>query len=85
MLKPLNKQILVLVERKPEKTKSGLIMASVDDPRSEKAKVVEIDKEIQSVKKGDVVYFKAYSLSEIEIDGKIYGFLKEEDLLGKDI
>lgn len=85
MIYPLNKQLLVLVERKPETTKSGLILASAEDPRSEKAKVIQVDSEVQSVKKGDTVYFKAYSLSEIEIDGKLYGFLKEEDLLGKDV
>lgn len=85
MIQPLNNQILVAVEKKPDKTKSGVIIASQDDPRSEKAKVISVDREVKSVKKGDIVYFKSYSLSEIEKDGKLYGFLKEEDILGKEV
>lgn len=82
MIQPLNKSVLVVVERKPSKTKSGVIIASSDDPRSEKAKVISVDKAVESVRKGDTIYFKSYSLSEVEVEGKLYGFLKEEDILG---
>ena len=81
MIQPLNRQVLVSIEKKPEATKSGIIIASKEDPRSEKAKVVALDKEVEIVKKGDLIYFKSYSLSEVEIEDKLYGFLKEEDIL----
>ena len=72
---------MVAIEKKPEATKSGIIIATAEDPRSEKAKVIALDKEVKCVKKGDIIYFKSYSLSEVEIDDKLYGFLKEEDIL----
>jgi co-chaperonin GroES (HSP10) len=83
-IQPLNKQVLVLIERKKEKTKSGIIIASADDPRSEKAKVLALDKEVKCVKRGDIIYFKSYTLSEMEIDDKLYGFIKEDEILAKD-
>ena len=63
---------------------SDLIIASAEDPRSEKAKIVALDKEVKCVKKGDIIYFKSYSLSEVEIEDKLYGFLKEEDILARE-
>lgn len=84
MIQPLNKHVLVLIEKKPEKTKSGIIIASAEDPRSEKAKVIALDKEVKTIKKNDIIYFKSYALSEMEIDGKLYGFIKEEEILAKE-
>ena len=83
-IKPLNRNVLVLIEKKSEMTKSGIIVASADDPRSEKAKVIAVDKEVKSIQKGDTIYFKSYTLSEVEIDGKLYGFIKEDEILARD-
>ena len=35
-----------------------------------------------SVKEGDHVFFAKYAGTEIEMDGKTYIFMKEEDILG---
>ena len=82
MLQPLNKRILVLIEKKPETTKSGIIIASAEDPRSERAKVVSLASDVElDIKKGDIIFYKSYTLDETEYEGKLYGFLKEEDIL----
>lgn len=83
MIQPLNRHVLILVEKKPETTKSGIIIASAEDPRSEKARVIALDEEITSLKKGDTIYFKSYALSEVEIEDKLYGFIREDEILAK--
>lgn len=80
-IQPLNRNVFVLVEKKPETTKSGIIVLNKEDVRSEKAKIIALDKEITSLKKGDTIHFKAYALSEVEIDDKIYGFIREDEIL----
>lgn len=82
-IQPLNHNVLVLIEKKPEKTKSGIIIASTEDPRSEKAKVIALDKEVKTIRIGDRICFKSYALSEVEIEGKLYGFIKEDEILAK--
>lgn len=82
-LLPLNRNVLVEVEKKSETTKSGIIIASAEDQRMEMATVLAVAKDCDIVKAGDTIHFKTYSLSEVEIESKIYGFIKEEDILAK--
>ena len=84
MIQPLNRQVLVKIEKKPDVSKSGIIIVTQDDPRSEKATVIAFDKDVKIVKKGDTIYFKSYSLSEVELEDELYAFIKEEDILAKD-
>ena len=86
-IKPLNKNVFVKVEKVKDVVQMGHIqfhIASTDDQRLEKAKVLSVSDEVKSVKKGDVIHFKAYSLSEIEIDRELFAFLKEDDILAKE-
>lgn len=80
---PLNTNVFVSVEKKSDVTKSGIIIATADDTRMEIAEVLEVAQAVEQVKKGDKIHFKTYSLSEVEIEDKIYGFIKEEDILAK--
>lgn len=78
---PLNNNVLIEVV-KEEETKSGIIIPPEHETRLEKGKVIALDENIVRVKKGDSVFFKLYSLSSVEIDGKEFHFIKEEDILG---
>lgn len=88
MIQPLNRNILVEVKEKEKEVNVGTIKivlaSSSEDQRLEIATVLAVASDVESVKKGDVIHFKAYSLSEVEIDKKIYGFLKEDELLAKE-
>ena len=79
-MKVLNNHILVLVE-KLGGTKSGLVLVSKEDMRVERAEVILVDKSVRSIKKGDFVYFKKYSLSEVSIDNKDYSFVNADEVL----
>lgn len=78
-IKPLNDNILIEIEREPETTKSGIIIATDKNVITEKGTVIASNSE--NIKKGDIIYFKGYSLSPIEVDGKTLHFIKEEDIL----
>lgn len=77
---PLGDQ--VLVEPLKEETKRGGIILpdTVAKERPEQGRVVAVGTG-KLVKKGDVVRFKKYSDNEIEVSGKKYWVVKEEDLL----
>lgn len=81
----------VVVEGVEETTASGIVIPdTVDKDKPKKGKVVAVGKGRTSVngtlipltvKTGDVVVFKEYSPDEVEIEGKEYLIIKEEDIL----
>lgn len=57
-------------------------MESIDkkEDQIEKATVLEVDKSVKLVKKGDVILFKAYNLDTIEVDGERFDLIPIEDI-----
>ena len=45
------------------------------------AKVVSVGSDVKQVKKGDVIIYKSYSTTDVEVGGKDYILVKEEDVL----
>jgi len=90
-IQPLGKRVLVQREEVQEKTPGGLVIppSATDEKRPAFGKVIQLglgkDKKGNSikffVKVGDIVYFKRYSPEEIEIDGKEYLILDQDDIL----
>lgn len=80
-IKPLNDNILVEIEKESEQTKSGIFIANADEKVTEKAKVLAVPENCIDVKVGDTVFYKAYTLSTLECDGKEVHFLKDSDIL----
>jgi len=90
-IKPLGGNILVEAVEEESKTASGIVLPdTVDKEKPQKGKIValgtgkitEQGKKISfNVKVGDVVIFKKYSPDEIEINGKEYLIMNEEDIL----
>jgi chaperonin GroES len=90
-IQPLGDHIVVEPASKQEKTKGGIILpeaAKEDSP--EQGKVVAVGpgklqengkRSPMEVKKGDKVIFKKYSPTEVELDGKEYFILSQEDIL----
>ena len=80
-MKPLNNNVLIEIPDAESVTASGIHL-----PGNKKKKKVEEGVVIDAgtattVKKGDTIYFKNYSVSRIEKDDKTYGFIPEDELL----
>ncbi len=87
MLKPLHDNV-VLQKKAPEsKTKSGIILTSDDQDTPKTAKVVAVgpgkDDKSMSVKEGDVVVYRSFGTTEVELEGNEYLIIEESDILAK--
>lgn len=78
-MKPLFSYIQIEIA-KPDKIQGGLIVPDAQEKRLEKAKVIAVGRDVVVVKKGDTVLCKQFSTDTVELDGKEYSFIKEEDV-----
>jgi chaperonin GroES len=84
-IKPINRR--VLVERIEEEVKKGgIIIPDTAKEKPQKGKVIEVAKvgkedEPMPVKKGDKILFAKYAGTEIEMDGKEYIIMTDDDIL----
>lgn len=85
-LQPLNQNVILdlSMEKKEEKTASGIIIPESAKEKPLHAPVVSIGNvENVEIKVGDVVFYKKFSGTELEFDGKKYLILPYADLLAK--
>ncbi len=87
MIKPLGKRSLVEPYKAANKTESGLIMDNSSTSGSAPVKGTVIEEGTESVlKKGDVIYFRRYSIDELKIiteKGETFvNFVDDDDVLG---
>lgn len=82
MIKPLNNNILVEVEKLSKITEGGLIQE--EDQELERGKVKSIGDEVTKIKKGDTVLFRSYSLESITVGKKKFTFVKEDEVFAID-
>ena len=81
-MKPLNNNVLIEVPQGENTTSSGLIVVTDAEEKVEEGIVIDAGT-ATTVKKGDTIYFKNYSLTRIEKGDKVYGFIPEDELLAK--
>lgn len=84
-LQPINQHVLLEMEQeKEEKTASGIIIPDTAKEKPQFAKVVAISGiENPEVAVGDVVFYKSFTGTEIDYEGKKYLMMPYADLLGK--
>ncbi len=84
-LQPINQHVLLeMGEEKEEKTASGIIIPDTAREKPQFAKVVAISGiEKPEIAVGDVVFYKNFSGTEIEFEGKKYLMMPYADILGK--
>ena len=84
-LQPLNDNVLLeIVEEKEQKTASGLIIPDSAQEKPEYAKVVALGNiENPEILAGDTVFYKKFSGTEVDFEGKKYLFIPYADLLAK--
>lgn len=88
-IKPLFDRVVLEPKPKETETKTGIILPSVAEEKSQIAKVVAVgegglpdgkDMEMH-VSVGDTVLFAKYSGTEIEIENKKYVIVRQADIL----
>ncbi len=84
-LQPINEQVLLeLEEAKEETTVSGIIIPDTAKEKPQYAKVAALSGiEKPEISIGDIVFYKAFSGTEIEFEGKNYLMIPYADILGK--
>ena len=83
-LQPINQHVLLEIEAKEEKTASGIIIPDTVQEKPQFAKVLAISGiEDPEISVGDVVFFKSFSGTELEFDGKEYLMMPYADILGR--
>ena len=84
-LQPINQHVLLEMEEEKEaKTASGIIIPDTAKEKPQFAKVVAISGiEKPEISVGDVVFYKNFSGTELEFDGKNFLMMPYADILGK--
>lgn len=80
-IQPLFSNILIEIAKAKEVTKSGIILNSERDKKTEVAVVIATGDAVEKVKKGDSIIFKGYSADAVIIEDIEYSFIKEEEIL----
>ena len=83
-LKPLADRVIVEAAPAEERTASGIIIPDTAKEKPQKGKVIAIGTgkkdEPMTVKVGDTVLYGKYSGTEIQVDGKEYLIMRENDI-----
>lgn len=86
MIKPLGKRVVIEISETEQVTESGFILPDSAQEKEQFGEIIAVGGDIEdkdNVKVGDVVYFKNYSGTEIEYEGKDYLIIEHKDLLAK--
>jgi chaperonin GroES len=83
-LQPINQHVLLEVEAGEEKTASGIIIPDTAKEKPQFARVLAISGiEDPEISVGDLVFYKNFSGTELEFDGKEYLMMPYADILGR--
>ena len=83
-LQPLQENVLLEMIDMEEKTSGGIIIPETAKEKPQYGKVVALGNiEDPGIGVGDFVYFKKFSGTEVEYNGKTLLFIPYEDLLAK--
>ena len=91
-LRPLDDRVVVEALEAAEKTAGGILLPDTAKQKPQRGKIVAAgpgklsdagDRLALSVKVGDEVLFGKYSGSDVEVNGKEYKILRENDILAK--
>lgn len=80
-LKPLADRVIATREQTESKTMSGLYLPDTAKEKSVVAVVVAVGPDVKSIKKGDRIVYKEYSVIELKVATVEYLIVKEEDVL----
>jgi chaperonin GroES len=83
-LQPINQHVLLEIEASEEKTASGIIIPDTAKEKPRFARVLALSGiEDPEISVGDVVFYKNFSGTELDFDGKEYLMMPYADILGR--
>lgn len=81
---PLFSRIIVKRKELEDTTKGGIIIPKTSrEMQATEGEVVAIGDEVDTIKKGDLVFYGKYSGAEVEREGTRYVVMNEEDVIAK--
>ncbi|AKU79778.1 GroES family chaperonin [Spiroplasma turonicum] len=89
MIKPLNNNVVLLIEKPENKTNSGIILTESATEKTNKAKVIAISDKLKNedknltIKENDIVVYKKYSGVEFKDNDNEYLIVEIEDIIAK--
>lgn len=81
-MQALKDYILIIQDEKPKQ--EGKFLLPESDEKTNSGVVEMVGKKVKNVTKGDRVFYKQYSNYEVEINGKKYQVVKEDDIIAKE-
>ena len=83
MIRPLNTNILLIKIEKETKSASGIILTTKTEKEENQGLVVSVGKDVQDVKKDDIVIFESYKTTNFKFKDKDLMLIQEKDILAK--
>jgi co-chaperonin GroES (HSP10) len=82
-MRAVNKYIIIDQIVEEVKASSGLILSAVetDEMRYGKGTIVSTGNEVVAVSAGQVIYFDKRAGHQVRLEGKVYGIIKESDVV----
>lgn len=80
-IKPMAHYVVAVIEKKPEKTASGIFLPESAQEKSEAAKVIAVGSDVKDVAEGVSVVYKNYAATTIKLNKEEYLIIKDEDIL----
>lgn len=81
MLKPIKNNIIVELIEKEKVTGSGIVLSSADPSEANRAKVISLGPNVESVKEGDFVLPNWNSARKAKYDGIDYYVVSEDEIV----
>lgn len=82
MIKVLGKRVLIEELVEDIKSSGGIILGDTKNSAQKMGIVVSVGGEVEEVSLGDKVMFDGHRVSNIDLDGKTYLIMEENNILG---
>lgn len=80
LIKPVNDFVIVSPFPKEEEKKGNIVIAEAERRKPERGRVVEVADSVKSILRGDVVVYKGFAGTELELAKDTFVILREEDI-----
>jgi co-chaperonin GroES (HSP10) len=81
LLKPIKNNVIVELIEKEKVTSSGIVLSSADPVEANRAKVIFLGPDVETVQKGDFVLPNWNSARKTKYDGTDYYIVSEEEIV----
>lgn len=83
MILPIDNKVLIKVIEEDETTTSGIVITTKENKAPTTREVIEIGSSVQTVKKGDRVFFGSARGDDVLFEGVHYKIFSEHDIIAR--